>query len=403
MSLNYDAIVLDCAPIRIGDDVSIGPRAQLLTALHPMDEHELRRQRWETAAPITIGDNVWLGGGVIVCPGVTIGANAIIGAGSVVTRDAPPRVFAAGNPCRWCGNSPWPRLTLTLGQPRTMVVMTSRINDISVSGGESCGVHRLLIQCDCATVSVSRGGRGRPVVLCPGLYSTQAGLQVLIELLRRDHKVVTFDLRGHGLSSGAARYSFAGFLGDLSAVMAAARIADPAPVLVGYSLGADLAVHYAVENPGAVAGLVLVDGANPIPEPFLSPADMAEFRAMWEKSVQVDVVADAAQRVLLTASQVLDLNLELDAIRTGPLLGRYRSIDVPIRMIMSNAMAGNGADERTRWRNRNWRAGIERLSRERPDIPATWLDADHQLVVTHAGDIARIVADHIGRLPDPED
>ncbi|MFD4402807.1 sugar O-acetyltransferase [Nocardia sp. NPDC058499] len=98
--LNYDAIVLDCAPVRIGDDVSIGPRAQLLTALHPMDDHELRRQRWETAAPITIGDNVWLGGGVLVCPGVTIGANAVVGAGSVVTRDVPPQVFAAGNPCR---------------------------------------------------------------------------------------------------------------------------------------------------------------------------------------------------------------------------------------------------------------------------------------------------------------
>ncbi|MBF6078490.1 sugar O-acetyltransferase [Nocardia beijingensis] len=98
--LNYDAIVMDCAPVVIGDDVSIGPRAQLLTALHPMDDHELRRQRWETAAPITIGDNVWLGGGVIVCPGVTIGSNTVVGAGSVVTKDSPGRVFAAGNPCR---------------------------------------------------------------------------------------------------------------------------------------------------------------------------------------------------------------------------------------------------------------------------------------------------------------
>nr|WP_309112392.1 sugar O-acetyltransferase [Saccharothrix sp.] len=98
--LNYDAILMDCAPITIGDDVSIGPRAQLLTALHPVEDHELRRQRWETAAPITIGDNAWLGGGVIVCPGVTIGDNAVIGAGSVVTRDVPPGVFAAGNPCR---------------------------------------------------------------------------------------------------------------------------------------------------------------------------------------------------------------------------------------------------------------------------------------------------------------
>ncbi|MTD58973.1 sugar O-acetyltransferase [Amycolatopsis pithecellobii] len=98
--LNYDAILLDCAPIRIGDDVSIGPRVQLLTALHPMEDHDLRRQRWETAAPITIGNNVWFGGGVIVCPGVTVGNETVVGAGSVVTRDLPSRVFAAGNPCR---------------------------------------------------------------------------------------------------------------------------------------------------------------------------------------------------------------------------------------------------------------------------------------------------------------
>ncbi|TQM26197.1 sugar O-acetyltransferase [Nocardia bhagyanarayanae] len=98
--LNYDAILLDCAPITIGDDVSIGPRCQLLTALHPMTDHEARRQRWESAAPITIGDNVWFGGGVIVCPGVTVGANTVVGAGSVVTRDLPDGVFAAGNPAR---------------------------------------------------------------------------------------------------------------------------------------------------------------------------------------------------------------------------------------------------------------------------------------------------------------
>lgn len=98
--LNYDAILLDCALIRIGNDVNIGPRAQLLTPLHPIDDHEARRQRWESAAPITIGDNVWLGGGVTVGAGITIGENTVIGAGSVVTRDLPARVLAAGNPCR---------------------------------------------------------------------------------------------------------------------------------------------------------------------------------------------------------------------------------------------------------------------------------------------------------------
>jgi maltose O-acetyltransferase len=98
--INYDAIFLDCAPITIGDNVSIGPRAQLVTALHPVDDHEARRAGWESAAPIVIADNVWLAAGVIVCPGVTIGENTVIGAGSVVIKDVPPRVLAAGNPCR---------------------------------------------------------------------------------------------------------------------------------------------------------------------------------------------------------------------------------------------------------------------------------------------------------------
>ncbi|TCP55015.1 maltose O-acetyltransferase [Tamaricihabitans halophyticus] len=98
--VNHDAFLMDDAPVAIGDDVRIGPRAQLLTALHPMEDHERRRAGWERTAPITIGDNAWLGGGVIVCPGVTIGANAVIGAGSVVIRDVPDQVFAAGNPAR---------------------------------------------------------------------------------------------------------------------------------------------------------------------------------------------------------------------------------------------------------------------------------------------------------------
>ncbi len=98
--LNYDAILLDCAPISIGDDVSIGPRVQLVTALHPVDAREARRCGWESASPIVIGDNVWLGAGAIVCPGVTVGDDSVIGAGSVVTRDVPPGVLAVGNPCR---------------------------------------------------------------------------------------------------------------------------------------------------------------------------------------------------------------------------------------------------------------------------------------------------------------
>jgi maltose O-acetyltransferase len=97
--INYGAVVLDGAKVTIGDDVQIGPGVQLLTALHPLDPVE-RRRGTETAKPVTIGDGAWLASGVIVLPGVTIGADAVIGAGSVVTKDTPAGHLCVGNPCR---------------------------------------------------------------------------------------------------------------------------------------------------------------------------------------------------------------------------------------------------------------------------------------------------------------
>ncbi|MFD7243674.1 sugar O-acetyltransferase [Streptomyces massasporeus] len=97
--VNYNLTALDVARITIGEDCQIGPNVQLLTPTHPV-EPEPRRDKLEAARPIVIGDNVWLGGGVIVCPGVTIGHNAVVGAGAVVTRDVPADVVAVGNPAR---------------------------------------------------------------------------------------------------------------------------------------------------------------------------------------------------------------------------------------------------------------------------------------------------------------
>ncbi|WP_236244814.1 sugar O-acetyltransferase [Streptomyces sp. CC210A] len=97
--INFDAVLLDCAPIVLGADVLLGPRCQLYTANHPHDP-QLRRAMWESARPITLHDRVWLGGGVTVLPGVTIGADTVVGAGSVVTRSLPAGVLAVGNPAR---------------------------------------------------------------------------------------------------------------------------------------------------------------------------------------------------------------------------------------------------------------------------------------------------------------
>jgi maltose O-acetyltransferase len=97
--INFGAVILDSAPVSIGDDVQIGPGVQLVTPTHPLDAAE-RRTGIEWGTPITIENDAWLATGVIVCPGVTIGAGCVIGAGSVVTKGMPAGHLCFGNPCR---------------------------------------------------------------------------------------------------------------------------------------------------------------------------------------------------------------------------------------------------------------------------------------------------------------
>jgi maltose O-acetyltransferase len=95
---NFNCVVLDLCVVKIGDFTLFGPAVQIYTATHPMNAALRRKQ--EFGKPVEIGSDVWVGGGAIICPGVKIGSKSVIGAGSVVTRDIPDGVFAAGNPCR---------------------------------------------------------------------------------------------------------------------------------------------------------------------------------------------------------------------------------------------------------------------------------------------------------------
>jgi maltose O-acetyltransferase len=97
--INFDCVLLDCNRIVIGDEVQFAPGVHIYTATHPLDATQ-RRAGFEYALPVVVGDGAWLGGGVIVCPGLTIGENTVVGAGSVVVGDLPPNVLAVGNPCR---------------------------------------------------------------------------------------------------------------------------------------------------------------------------------------------------------------------------------------------------------------------------------------------------------------
>ena len=96
---NVNVVILDCAKVTFGDNVFIAPNCGFYTVNHPLDT-ETRNKGLEYALPITVGDNVWIGGGCSILPGVTIGDNAVIGAGSVVVKDIPANVLAVGNPCK---------------------------------------------------------------------------------------------------------------------------------------------------------------------------------------------------------------------------------------------------------------------------------------------------------------
>ncbi len=96
---NYNLIILDCAKVKIGNNVLIAPNVSIYTAGHPLD-YQMRNEEYEFAYPVTIGDNVWIGGNVVINPGITIGNNSVVGSGSVITKNIPENVVAAGNPCR---------------------------------------------------------------------------------------------------------------------------------------------------------------------------------------------------------------------------------------------------------------------------------------------------------------
>ena len=96
---NSYCTIIDVAPVKIGDNVMLGPNVQIITAGHPIHP-DSRNSKYEYGMPITIGDNVWIGAGAIILPGVNIGNNTVIGAGAVVTKDIPDGVVVAGNPCR---------------------------------------------------------------------------------------------------------------------------------------------------------------------------------------------------------------------------------------------------------------------------------------------------------------
>jgi pimeloyl-ACP methyl ester carboxylesterase len=236
---------------------------------------------------------------------------------------------------------------------------------------------------DNVTIPVTVSGDGPAAVFVPGLGTTQADLAQLLDGLRDFFRLATFDLRGHGLSSGAASYAYASFAADAAAVMAALTPSGP-PVLMGHSLGADLVLDHAATLPEGPRALVLIDGAVPTPRPLLTEGELTAMRESLsdEEALRAQrSLAGTPRRQLLSADDVIGLVREVEAHRRTS-AERFDQVDCPIAMIMSETMAGTSGD-RARELNTIWRESVDTLAASRPSVTVRRVPAGHDLVVTH--------------------
>lgn len=234
-----------------------------------------------------------------------------------------------------------------------------------------------------ATIPVTVSGDGPPAVFVNGLSTTQADLGPLLSSLRGSFRLASFDLRGHGLSSPAARYDYASFSEDTAAVMAALG-SDESWVLMGHSLGADLVLDHTAALPKGPRALILVDGGTPTPRPLLTEDELAAIHASLssEEALQAQrSLAGTPRQNLLSADDTLGLLRGVEAHRRSA-AARFDEVDCPVTMIMSETMAGETGD-RARELNTAWREAVDTLAASRPSIMVRRVPAGHDLVVTH--------------------
>lgn len=235
-------------------------------------------------------------------------------------------------------------------------------------------------------LAVSERGQGQTLLFFNGGGATQVSWKRLINELRGSYRLVTFDFRNHGKTTSSSDLSLARFLSDAEAMMD--KVAGPRPLVVGWSLGADLAVWYTAAHPGKVAGLFLIDGAVPVnlvddPEDVRRRLDTP---AMKFGPLLLHLVGMGYR---LTPSEFAALTIELNAHREQ-LPSAYNLLDCPVELILAMKSAGEkGARaERT---NALWRAGGEQLKRLYPAFSLQWVDNTHLLPFKEPIKLARFL------------
>ncbi|MDQ2904854.1 MAG: alpha/beta hydrolase [Chloroflexota bacterium] len=243
------------------------------------------------------------------------------------------------------------------------------------------------------TLTVSESGQGQTLLFFNGLGATQVSWKKIIGRLGGQYRIVTFDFRSHGKSTSSHNNSFESFQTDAEAIMN--EEAFDRPIVVGWSLGSDLAVWYAASHPGKVAGMFLIDGAVPV-NLVDDPEDVK--RRLNTPAVKIAplLLYLVGMGYRLSPDDLATLTIEVNT-RREQLLSAYEQLDCPVELALATKTAGEKGARAER-NNALWRAGGEQLARAYPALSVHWLDNTHLLPFKEPTKLARDLDDFVRRI-----
>ncbi|GHO99251.1 hypothetical protein KSF_092990 [Reticulibacter mediterranei] len=242
-------------------------------------------------------------------------------------------------------------------------------------------------------LAVSETGQGQTLLFFNGGGATQVSWKRLIHELRKPYRFVTFDFRNHGKTTHSSDVSLKGFLSDAEVIMD--QVAGDRPLVVGWSLGADLAIWYAAAHPRRVAGLFLIDGAVPV-NLVADPEDVKrrlDTHAMKFGQLLLSLIGMGYR---LTPSEFAALTIELNS-RREQLLSAYDQLDCPVELVLATKSAGEKGAHAER-NNALWQAGGEQLKRLYPALSLQWVDSTHLLPFKEPITLARSLDAFVQRI-----
>jgi len=242
-------------------------------------------------------------------------------------------------------------------------------------------------------LAVSETGQGQTLLFFNGGGATQVSWQRIIDKLEGQYRLVTFDFRNHGKTTASHNTSLESFLMDAETIMD--RVALARPILVGWSLGADLAVWYAASHPGRVAGLFLIDGAVPV-NLVRDPEDTRRRLNVPAVKYGPLLLYLVGMGYRLTPDEYATLTIELNR-RREQLLSAYSQLDCPVELTLATKTAGEQG-EHAMLTNALWRSGGEQLGRLHPEFSIRWLECSHQLPFKESLSLARSLDAFVQRI-----